>query len=36
VSVLAIGWINYVGVSTASRVQGVLTVGKVIGLATIP
>jgi APA family basic amino acid/polyamine antiporter len=36
VSVLAIGWINYVGVSTASRVQGVLTVAKVIGLATIP
>jgi basic amino acid/polyamine antiporter, APA family len=36
VSILAIGWINVVGVSTASRVQGALTLAKVAGLAAIP
>ena len=36
VSILAIGWINIVGVSTVNRVQGVLTVAKVVGIAAIP
>jgi basic amino acid/polyamine antiporter, APA family len=36
VSILAIGWINVVGVSVANRVQAALTVLKVLGLAAIP
>ena len=35
-SILAIGWINLVGVSTVNRVQGALTVAKVAGIAAIP
>jgi len=36
VSILAIGWINLVGVTTANKVQGVLTVAKIAGIAAIP
>ena len=36
ISILAIGWINLVGVGVASRVQAVLTVVKVLGIAAIP
>jgi APA family basic amino acid/polyamine antiporter len=36
VSILAIGWLNLVGVAAASRVQAVLTVAKVLGIAAIP
>jgi APA family basic amino acid/polyamine antiporter len=36
VSILAIGWINVMGVSVASRVQGLFTVAKVAGIAAIP
>lgn len=36
VSILAIGWLNLVGVAAATRVQSVLTVAKVLGLAAIP
>ncbi len=36
VSVLAVGWLNIVGVSAVNRVQGVLTVAKVVGIAAIP
>ena len=36
VSILAIGWINVLGVAMASRVQGLLTVAKVAGLAAVP
>ena len=36
VSILAIGWINLVGVSTVNRVQGALTVAKIAGIAAIP
>jgi APA family basic amino acid/polyamine antiporter len=36
VSILAIGWLNVVGVAAASRVQSVLTVAKVLGIAAIP
>jgi basic amino acid/polyamine antiporter, APA family len=36
VSILAIGWINLVGVNTANVVQGALTFAKVAGLAAIP
>jgi basic amino acid/polyamine antiporter, APA family len=36
VSILAIGWINLMGVSLASRIQGLLTVAKVAGIAAIP
>lgn len=36
VSILAIGWINVMGVAVASRIQGLLTVAKVAGIAAIP
>ena len=36
VSILAIGWLNLVGVAAASRVQSVLTIAKVVGIAAIP
>ena len=36
VSILAIGWINLVGVTTANRVQGALTIAKIAGIAAIP
>jgi basic amino acid/polyamine antiporter, APA family len=36
VSILAIGWINLVGVNTANVVQGALTIAKIAGLAAIP
>jgi APA family basic amino acid/polyamine antiporter len=36
VSIVAIGWINLVGVATANRVQALLTIVKVAGLAAIP
>ncbi len=35
-SILAIGWINLVGVTTVNRVQGALTVAKIAGIAAIP
>ena len=36
ISILAIGWINVVGVAVASRVQSVLTVAKILGIAAVP
>jgi APA family basic amino acid/polyamine antiporter len=36
VSILAVGWINLVGVSTVNRVQGALTIIKIAGIAAIP
>ncbi len=36
VSILATGWLNVIGVSWANRVQGLLTIIKVAGLASIP
>jgi len=36
VSILAVGWLNIVGISTVNRVQGALTVAKVVGIAAIP
>ena len=36
VSILAIGWINLVGVATVNRVQGALTIAKIAGIAAIP
>jgi APA family basic amino acid/polyamine antiporter len=36
VSILAIGWLNVVGVAAASRAQAVLTIAKVLGIAAIP
>ena len=36
VSILAVGWLNIVGISAVNRVQGALTVAKVVGMAAIP
>ena len=36
VSILAIGWLNLVGISTANRVQGAMTIAKIAGIAAIP
>lgn len=36
VSILAVGWLNIVGISAVNRVQGALTVAKVVGVAAIP
>lgn len=36
VSILAVGWLNIVGISAVNRVQGALTVAKVVGIAAIP
>lgn len=36
VSILAVGWLNLVGVSTVNRVQGAMTIAKIVGIAVIP
>lgn len=36
VSILAVGWLNVVGVAAASRVQSILTVVKILGIVAIP